>query len=141
MKNAVLTVLAIAAFGVTGVLGYRYLSGGEDPTPENLEAPGVCVGCKQEVTVKHKFDAVEPFTCTACGKPAVFKWRYCNECHRRFVPKLVTNIDTGNAMVPLGFTCPACSCADVNYFMPDFPGQLPIGDAELPKWPPPANGK
>lgn len=139
MKNTVLTVLAVLGFAGAGFFLIRSFRGMGSPVPEQYEAPGVCVACKQEVTVKHRYDVGEPFACPACSAKAVFKWRYCNDCNRRFVPKLQTNPDNGNAMVPLGYVCPACSCADVAYYVPDLPGQIPIGDAELPKFPPTKN--
>lgn len=131
MKNAILAVVAVLGFGVAGFMVYR--SSTSDPsTPDAFEAIGACLDCKQEVHVKHDAMEVEPFACTACGKKAVFKWMYCNQCNRRFVPVPAKSPIDGSPCLPQTPECSGCHCADVTFYIAGFENQIPAGDVELP---------
>jgi DNA-directed RNA polymerase subunit RPC12/RpoP len=140
-KNVLLGLLTVAAFSAAGVFAYRHFTTGADNSPTGYESAGICLACRQEVTVSHKADEIEPFACSACGQKAVYKWLYCNECHRRFIPDLRFSDVDQQWHFPQIPACRACKCTDVTGFVGDILGQLPIGDAELPKWPPTGNGK
>ena len=132
-KRIVLTTIALLGFGGAGFVAYRNFAGA-GALPATLEGKGVCIACKQEVTAKHSALEPEPLKCPACGEKSVFKWWYCSDCHRRFVPKPELG-EGGIVMLPMRPRCSGCSCESVTYFIEDFVDQSPIGDVELPRWP------
>ncbi|MGE3182701.1 MAG: hypothetical protein AB7N71_13805 [Phycisphaerae bacterium] len=131
MKNALLTVVALLGFGGAGYLIYRGTTS-TSSAPDHFEAAGACLDCKQEVHVKHGAMEVEPFLCSACGKKAVFKWMYCFQCNRRFVPMPAKSPIDGTPCLPAHPECSGCHCADVTYFIEGFENQIPAGDVPLP---------
>lgn len=135
-KTLALGAFALAVFGVAGFLVYRHYTSGRDNSPIAFDSSGVCLACKQDVSFSHDPLELEPFKCPACGQAAVYKWMYCNECHKRFVPNLIHSAVDKNWHFPQTPSCTICRCLDVQYFVGEIGGQLAVGDAELQKWPP-----
>ena len=139
-KNVWLLIVLAVALGGAGYFGYRYLNP-PSVIADEYEANGVCLACKQQVNVRHALMDTAPFLCPACGEKAMFKWMRCAECNYRFIPQPILSEIDGAPALPMTPQCYHCGCTSVEYIIPGFDMYTPIGDAELPAWPPDPNGK
>lgn len=135
MRNTVLLSVAALAIAGAGLLVMR--SGGGDAkivVPDEYDFIGVCVACKAEGVGRFQLQQKEPFPCGSCAQNAVFRWRYCGDCHKRTIPALAKDAE-GVKRVPPFPQCPVCHCSNVSIWDQNMPDQTPKGDNKLPSWP------
>lgn len=130
-------VLGIVAVLLLGFAGWRFFSAKPvgPRIPSKFKAFGVCLHCKQEGEATFNRLDMPPFDCAACGEKALYPWLYCNDCHFKFVAKLMRRPDR-DLPVPDPYPfCTHCNCASVSDFNRDNSNQTVMGTAPLPKWP------
>lgn len=134
-RNILLGAISVVALVAAGAV---FLGGfGRPPKlPATFTIKGVCLACQEEVEAQHAQDEHAPLICPQCSEFAVYPWLYCFDCSKRFVPALVRPDDGGPLRVPSFPVCPACGAQHFAAYIPDMPGQDPVGDAKLPNWSP-----
>lgn len=133
-KNFTLGLVAVLLLGFAG---WRFMSAGDAKPriPDKMRAFGVCLHCKQENEATAKRMDLPPFECPACGEKALYPWLYCNDCHYKFVAKLVRRPDR-DLPIPDPFPyCTHCNCSSVSEYIRTNPNQNVIATSPLPKWP------
>lgn len=133
------TVFIIVSLLLIGFAGYRLMTANKAAAivPKEFVGEGVCLACKQEVTLKYDSGELPPFECPACGEKAAYLWMYCNECRHRFIPELVRLTPDAPPRPKPYFDCPNCGCTSYTNYRPDDEMQHVAGDAQLPHWPVP----
>lgn len=132
-RNMLLGGAAVVLFGGAA---YLLFSRGEQQAtfPDQYTYFGVCLACRQDVTVTHSKNVYEPFDCPNCRQAgSVYGWLWCPACEKRVLPPLVRD-DQGVLRVPGTPTCPVCRSNGVGSYTPQLHDALKKGDV-LPKWP------
>jgi predicted RNA-binding Zn-ribbon protein involved in translation (DUF1610 family) len=134
-RNLALGGLAVVLLAAAVYLYFsRSRVGAELPTQARVQ--GVCLACERSVEITHAVNEIAPFRCPECGEQAVYPWKYCYQCNKRFVPNPVRYPGEEHPRLPSIPVCPLCGGSRTGGYNPNNPRQAPEGDdAPLPAWP------
>lgn len=129
-KKITMLVIGVAALAFAG---YRTCRVTADPllVAQDLVGDGYCLACRTALQFTHDKAEQEPHTCPACKEQAVYRWQYCFECHRRFIPRLERDVE-GTLKPVYPPACVACGCDNVGAYHEKFVDIPPIEDVEPP---------
>lgn len=133
-KNVILIAVTVVALGLAAWLFARSQPA-KLPLADSYQFLGACLACKQEVSGSYKRGELEPYHCPLCNQQAAFVWRYCYDCEKRTIPRLVRREPEAPKTVPPFATCSKCNCPEIGQYDPAMPDQHPKGDNPLPPWP------
>ncbi|MCA9244091.1 MAG: hypothetical protein KDA32_09065 [Phycisphaerales bacterium] len=129
-KKITLIVIAVAALTFAGVRACR-VTANQVTVANELVGDGFCLACRTNVQFVHPKGEEPPHKCPACNERAVYRWYYCSECHRRFIPRMEKDIE--GTLRPVRPTyCAACGCENVGPYYEGFVEVPPIEDVEPP---------
>ena len=128
------TLMGVVAVVLIGAAVATYVLMQPPPIePDHIYLNGVCLACQKPVTATYKPGGGPPLVCPECGQQAVYQWCYCQDCEKRFVPRMSPTADGSPPRPPI---VPACAqCGGVRTGTWDDALYESKGDVPLPPWP------